>query len=105
MFKEPNFLDQLYSRLISGGKNLTRFKGPTEAQKRYRPKLVAKRKANAEIPDTSVETRQRRRQSERMRTKQRLTVAKQRALSRTSKLKGGAAAVRTPADVEAVMLG
>ena len=101
MFKEPNFLDQLYSRLISDGKNLTRFKGPTAAQKRYRPKLVAKRKANAEIPDTSVETRQRRRQSERLRGKQVMTVARREAMQR--KIPGGSATIRVPSDVDAVL--
>lgn len=99
--KEPNFLDQLYSRLISGGKNLTQFKGPTEAQKRYQPKLTAKRMANAKIPDTSVETRQRRRQSERMRGKQVMTVARREAMQR--KIPGGSAIIRVPGDVDAVL--
>ena len=95
---QPDFLDIIYTRLMMG----------TKAEKRLSPAyhrmkdVVRKRTLAGPDGDHSRPTRQRLRQSQRLRDKQAITVAKQRAMK--AKVPGGAARIRTVLDAQAIMV-
>lgn len=95
---QPDFLDIIYSRLMIG----------TKAEKTLSPAyhrmkaVVRKRTLAGPDGDHSRTTRQRLRQQDRLRAKQRITVAKQQAAK--SKLPGGSARIRTVLDAELLMV-
>lgn len=95
---QPDFLDIVYSRLMMG----------TKAEKTLSPAyhrmkaVVRKRTLSGPDGDHSKSTRQRLRQTYRLRDKQRITVAKQQAMK--AKLPGGSARIRTVLDAELLMV-
>lgn len=92
---QPDFLDIVYSRLMMGNKA-----EKTLSPAYHRMKAVVRKRTLAGPEgDHSKSTRQRLRQTQRLRDKQRITVAKQQA-----KLPGGSARIRTVLDAELLMV-
>ena len=97
----PNMLDVIWSRLMRSGKDSKLSKAATPAEKRAAARLRAHRAKWDDVDLSGEATRQRRRQEERLRRRQLVSIAKQEAMQR--KVTGGSARVRTPADVDAVL--
>lgn len=90
-------LDKVYSRLMAP-KRATVTLG--EGELRARQRAAAQRAATADTPMEDIDTRQRRRQTERLRTRQIVTLGKREA---SRKIQGGSAVIRQPVDVDAFL--
>lgn len=96
---QVNMLDVVYTKLMMGEKKAT--KTFTDANKRAKAVIKAR---SSGWPDVSGDriTRQRLRQSRRLRAKQAITVAKAHAMK--AKIMGGSAQIRTELDAAALMV-
>lgn len=94
----PNWLDIIFTRLMLGNK-ATKTLSPAYHRMKA---VVRKRTLAGPDGDHSRPTRQRLRQTYRLRDKQRITVAKQQAMR--AKLQGGSARIRTVLDAELLMV-
>lgn len=96
--RQIDFLDKLWSKLMLGRKSEKTY---GDGAKRARERLLAKRRANAQLPSGYVETRQQRRRSAILRGRQVMSIARQEAMKRG--ITGGSAIIRNPVDVDRVL--